>query len=209
MLRQRIRVRFRKQGDLRWISHRDLVRVFERLMRRAGLRLGMSEGFHPKARMTFPSALALGVEGREEVMEFELAEPLGAEEISRRLADQAPEGLHLTEVQCLQPHQRKARLQRVTYQMPVPPARHEALEASIRELEEQPSLWIQRQGDREINSPVSGLDQLDFQSGTLQFRLQGNQQGGFSPRDVLQALGLDDLQREGVCLTRSEVEIEG
>jgi radical SAM-linked protein len=209
MLRQRIRVRFRKQGDLRWISHRDLVRVFERLMRRAGLRLGMSEGFHPKARMTFPSALALGVEGMDEVMEFELAESLGAEEISRRLVDQAPEGLHLTEVQWLQPHQRKARLRRVAYQMPVPPSRQEALEASIRELEKQPSLWIQPQGDREMNSPASGLDQLDFQSGTLRFRLQGNQQGGFSPRHVLQALGLDDLQREGVCLTRSEVEIEG
>jgi hypothetical protein len=90
MLRQRVRVRFRKQGDLRWISHRDLVRVFERMMRRAGLRLGMSEGFIPKARMTFPSALALGVEGLDEVMEFELAEPLGAEELAQRLADQAP-----------------------------------------------------------------------------------------------------------------------
>ncbi len=209
MLRQRIRVRFRKQGDLRWISHRDLVRVFERLMRRAGLRLGMSEGFHPKARMTFPSALALGVEGWDEVMEFELAEPLAAEEISRRLAEQAPEGLHLTEVRCLQPHQRKARLRQVTYRMPIPHARHEALEARIQELEKQPSFWIQPTGDRQGNSPASGLDQLDFQSGTLQFRLQGNLQGGFSPRHVLQALGLDDLQQEGVCLTRSEVEIEG
>lgn len=209
MLRPRIRVRFRKQGDLRWISHRDLVRVFERLMRRAGLRLGMSEGFHPKARMTFPSALALGVEGWDEVMEFELAEPLDAAEISRRMADQAPEGLHLKEVQCLQPQQRKARLRQVTYRMSVPLARHAALEASIRELEKQPSLWIHRSGDRQVNSPASGLDQLDFQSGTLQFRLQGNQQGGFSPRHVLQALGLDDLQRQGVCLTRSEVEIEG
>jgi radical SAM-linked protein len=209
MLRQRVRIRFRKQGDLRWISHRDLVRVFERLMRRAGLRLGMSEGFHPKARMTFPSALALGVEGLQEIMEFELAEPLDAEQIAGRLAAQAPPGLTLTEVRLLQPHERKARLQRATYRMPVPPAWHEPLEESIRQLEEQPSFWIQREADPEKHPPASGLDQLDFQHGTLQFRLWCNQQGGVSPRDVLQALRLDDLQRQGACLTRSEVEIEG
>ena len=54
MVRQRVRIRFRKQGDLRLIGHRDLVRCLERLFRRAGLPLGMSEGFHPKPRMSFP-----------------------------------------------------------------------------------------------------------------------------------------------------------
>jgi radical SAM-linked protein len=209
MLRQRVRVRFRKQGDLRWISHRDLVRLFERLMRRAGLRLGMSEGFHPKARMSFPSALALGVEGLDEVMEFELAEPLDAEEIARRLAAQSPEGLSLTEVRLMEPHERKARLRRATYRMTIPPARHGPLQARLRELEELPSSWIQREAEEDRNSPASSLDQLDFQQGTLQFRLWCNRQGGVSPRDVLQALQLDDLPREGACLTRSEVEIEG
>ena len=37
MIRQRVRIRFRKEEDLRWISHRDLIRVFERLFRRADL----------------------------------------------------------------------------------------------------------------------------------------------------------------------------
>jgi radical SAM-linked protein len=209
MLRQRVRVRFRKQGDLRWISHRDLVRAFERLMRRAGLRLGMSEGFHPKARMTFPSALALGVEGLDEVMEFELAEPLDAEELARRLTAQAPAGLSLTEVRLMEPHERKARLRRATYRMPVPDARRGPLEERIRQLGEQPSSWIQDEPGRDTDTPAVGLDQLDFQQGVVQFRLRGNQQGGVSPRDVLQALELDDLQRQGACLTRSEVEIEG
>jgi radical SAM-linked protein len=209
MSRPRVRIRFRKQGDLRWISHRDLVRVFERSMRRAGLRLGMSEGFHPKARMTFPSALALGVEGLDEIMEFELAEPLEADQIARRLAEQAPAGLSLTEVRLMEPHERKARLRRVTYRMPVPPALHGLLETRLRQLEEQPSLWIQDPGDQPCSVSASGLDQLDFQQGTLQFRLWCNRQGGVSPRSVLQALGLDGPQREGACLTRSEVEIEG
>ena len=55
-------------------AHRDLMRCFERLLRRAGVTLRMSQGFHPKPRMTFPSALAVGIEGTDEVMELELAE---------------------------------------------------------------------------------------------------------------------------------------
>ncbi|HBO42708.1 MAG TPA: hypothetical protein DD670_01970 [Planctomycetaceae bacterium] len=62
-VRQRVRIRFSKQGDLRLIGHRDLVRVMERLFRRAELPLGMSQGFHPKPRMSFPTALALGIGG--------------------------------------------------------------------------------------------------------------------------------------------------
>ena len=92
MVRQRVRIRFCKQGDLRLIGHRDLMRCLERLFRRAGLALGMSEGFHPKPRMTFPSALAVGIEGIDEVMEFELAEPLAAAELLRRLAAAGPAG---------------------------------------------------------------------------------------------------------------------
>ncbi len=74
MIRQRVRIRFRKEDDLRLISHRDLVRTLERLFRRAELPLGMSEGFHPKPRMSFPSALAVGIAGTDEVMELELSQ---------------------------------------------------------------------------------------------------------------------------------------
>ena len=74
MVRHRVRIRFCKQGDLRWIGHRDLMRCMERLFRRAALPLGMSQGFHPKPRMSFPAALAVGIAAMDEVMELELAE---------------------------------------------------------------------------------------------------------------------------------------
>ena len=66
MIRQRARIRFRKEGDLRLIGHRDLVRAVERTLRRAGVQLSMSEGFHPKARLNFPSALSVGITGEDE-----------------------------------------------------------------------------------------------------------------------------------------------
>jgi len=65
-LRIRYRIRFAKAGLLRWISHRDLASLWERLLRRAALKLSMTEGFHPKPRVAFPSALALGVESQDD-----------------------------------------------------------------------------------------------------------------------------------------------
>ncbi len=84
-LRIRYRIRFAKTGLLRWISHRDLARLWERLLRRAALKLSMTEGFHPKPRVGFPSALALGVESLDEVVEIELAEDLTPGELLQRL----------------------------------------------------------------------------------------------------------------------------
>ena len=52
----------------------------------AALKLSMTEGFHPKPRIGFPSALALGVEGLDEVVEIELAEELDARRDARAVA---------------------------------------------------------------------------------------------------------------------------
>ena len=100
-IRIRYRVRFGKTGLLRWISHRDLASLWERLVRRAALKLSMTEGFHPKPRIAFPSALALGVESLDEVVELELAEALTPDELLERLiADNQP-GLTMCSVQKL------------------------------------------------------------------------------------------------------------
>ena len=89
--RNRFRIRFAKTGLLRWIGHRDLQRLWERMLRRTGVRLSMSAGFHPKPRISFPSALALGVEGLDEVVEVDLAESIDAETVRQKLvADEQP-----------------------------------------------------------------------------------------------------------------------
>ena len=57
----------------------------ERLLRRAQLPMSMSEGFHPKIRMSFPSALALGLAGEEEVIELDFSEPIVIDDVIARL----------------------------------------------------------------------------------------------------------------------------
>ena len=73
------------------------------MVRRAGLVLRMSEGFHPKPKLTFPSALAVGIAGRAEVMELELACPADPREVETRLNAQAPPGLMVSQVQVARP----------------------------------------------------------------------------------------------------------
>ncbi len=122
MVRQRVRIRFRKQGDLRLVGHRDLMRCLERLFRRAGLALRISEGFHPKPRMSFPSALAVGIEGIDEVMEVELAEDYTADDLRQRLAPNRRRASLSAQLRFCPTAAAKARVRSASYQAPIPAA---------------------------------------------------------------------------------------
>lgn len=207
MVRLRVRIRFCKQGDLRLIGHRDLMRCFERLFRRAGLPLGMSQGFHPKPRMTFPLPLAVGIEGAEEVMELELAELLSAEDVLARLESQAPRGLTPKAVEILPPEAKKARVRSASYQAPIPPPLEDGLGERIDRLLAQSSATITRAHGRSPIDMRPMLEELLFRDGVLSMRLRIEQEGGVGPRDVLAALELKDLESHGVHLTRTAVEL--
>jgi radical SAM-linked protein len=208
MVRQRARIRFRKQQDLRLIGHRDLARLLERLFRRAGLQLGMSEGFHPKPRMSFPSALALGIEGLDEVMELELAETCTADDLNRRLTQHAVPGLSFSNVEILPPGTRKARLASTSYELPVPAERHAGAAARVEQLLAKPADAVPQADGPEIELVRRSLEELQWQAGVLRFRLRATRERSAGPRDVLAALGLDDLQRSGAYLTRCEVRLQ-
>src|SRR5437867_8333000 len=85
----KFRIRFRKAGDLRLVSHHDLMRCFERMLRRAELPFHSTEGFNPHPRMAFALSLPLGVVGTDEVVELELNEALPPAGVQQRLARQA------------------------------------------------------------------------------------------------------------------------
>src|SRR3954454_12458095 len=93
--RSKYRIRFRKAGDLRLVSHHDLMHVCERMFRRAALPIARTQGFNPRPRMWFALSLALGVLGANEVLELELTEALEADEVRDRLAAQAPPGFEI------------------------------------------------------------------------------------------------------------------
>lgn len=208
MIRQRVRIRFTKQDDLRWISHRDLIRVWERLFRRAGVALSMTEGFHPKPRMNFPSALAVGIAGLDELVEVDLAEVHTADSLRSAIAGQLPPGLNLGAIDVLPAPDHKARVVFVTFELPVPPERQAALAQRIVWLLGQSSLPIAREGRARPLDLRPLVAELSLEGGTLRMRLRVESEGSARPREVLQSLEIDNLEHEGFFITRTRVEVE-
>jgi len=207
MVRQRVRIRFTKQDDLRWLSHRDLVRAWERLLRRAEVPLGMTEGFHPKPRMNFPSALAVGIAGLNELVEIELSAPWSAEQFRAALAPHLPPGLSVEKVEVMPPDHGKAQAVEVEFQAILPPDRQRAAAERVDWLQAQSSYPIEREGRSaplDLRPLIAGLAIRD---GVLSMRLRLDRLGSARPREVLAALGVDDLEVHGGILTRTRVEV--
>jgi radical SAM-linked protein len=207
MVRQKLQIRFRKTGDLRLISHRDLARAFERLFRRAALPLAMSQGFHPHARINFPSALALGIQGEQELVEALLEEPIDEQSAQTRLVQHSPPGLEITDVHSFPASHPKPRVLRMTYQIEVPPGQRSSTQQAIDRLLACDESLIRRDGQTSPLNLRCVLDQLRLLDGPLEFSLRASGQAQAGPRDVLRALGLEDLETQGSWLIRTEVQL--
>ncbi len=83
----KVRVKFSKQGSLKYIGHLDMLRYFQKAIKRAGLPIAYSEGFNPHQIMTFSSPLGLGMTSNAEYMDIELTEEIPSEEGVSRLND--------------------------------------------------------------------------------------------------------------------------
>lgn len=95
----RIRVGYAKGASLRFTGHLDMQRLWERLLRRTGLPVRFTQGYHPRARLNLASALPLGFVSDEELLDFWLDEALTLDEIKVRLTAAAPPGLEIHSVQ--------------------------------------------------------------------------------------------------------------
>jgi len=99
--RQRLRLTYRHGEELRYISHLDLIRTFERALRRAGLPVAYSQGFNPRPRATWAAPLPLGFTGEGEVADFIMERPVPPAEFAARLVVQLPPGLSLLDVRAV------------------------------------------------------------------------------------------------------------
>jgi radical SAM family uncharacterized protein/radical SAM-linked protein len=96
---QRLRVSFGKLGDMRLVGHLDLVRLFDRAIRRASIPVAFTGGFHPAPRIMIANALSLGYTSHGEIVEFELREKIDPQEFQSRFAAELNGDLPLYQVQ--------------------------------------------------------------------------------------------------------------
>ncbi|AOY76860.1 TIGR03936 family radical SAM-associated protein [Clostridium formicaceticum] len=92
----RIRSRFHKKGDMIFISHLDLVRLFERAFRRGNIPISYTQGYNPHPIMAFATALGVGVSSEGEYIDIEIEEKLDLKDFMERLNHVLPEGLCIT-----------------------------------------------------------------------------------------------------------------
>jgi len=95
---QRLRLVFRKEAEVKYISHLDLMRAWERALRRAAVPLAYSQGFNPRPRLFFAAALPVGFTGRAEMLDVLLEQRMGLHDFTARLRAQLPVGLWLENV---------------------------------------------------------------------------------------------------------------
>jgi len=191
VFRQRLRVRFDKGGLLRFISHRDLMRLFERALRRAGLPLAMTQGYNPHPRLSFPLALGTGMVGLNEVMEFELREWLPPGRIREALAPQLPPDIRLRELQAVSPRQKAAVTAiryRVRFLQPPPISEDQVAALMVRD-----SIPVRRRrkGEEKTVDIRPFLRRLSLRDGELLMECAVKEGSTTRPEEVLEVLGLD------------------
>ncbi|MDR2934830.1 MAG: TIGR03936 family radical SAM-associated protein, partial [Candidatus Adiutrix sp.] len=102
-----ILLNFRKEGRAAFLGHLELVEIFKRACRRSGVELAFSAGFNPQPKISFLTALPLGVSSLDEYVKMEPARPLAASELLARLAEALPGGLVPLTARFLAPEEEK------------------------------------------------------------------------------------------------------
>lgn len=97
----KVRVKFAKYGALRFIGHLDVMRFFQKALRRAQIDVAFTSGFSPHQIMSFAAPLGLGLESTGEYMDLELQSHQGSEDFLKRLRAACVPGLDILSVKAL------------------------------------------------------------------------------------------------------------
>lgn len=97
----KVRIKFAKYGALRFIGHLDVMRFFQKAIRRAGIDVVYSGGYSPHQIMSFAAPLGVGMCSRGEYMDVEIASHQGGDDMRRRLQDACPYGIDILGVKAL------------------------------------------------------------------------------------------------------------
>jgi radical SAM-linked protein len=199
---QRLRLTYSKGEAIRFISNLDLIRLWERAARRAGLPLAYSQGFNPQPKIANAHALPVGCAGSNEVMDLWLTERLSPEEVARRLRAALPPAVRLTHVEEVDPRlpSLQSLVREAEYRARVwTDESANALDARVQALLAAASLPRRRRRHDQIVEydlrPLVMDLRLEGREGrwlTLWMRLRAEPSATGRPDEVLEALGLAD-----------------
>lgn len=97
----KIRMKFSKEGRIKFVGHLDLLRLFQRAVKGAGIPIAYSQGFNPHSLLYFAQALSVGITSEGEYIDLHLAEAVDAQWVKDQMNNILPEGLKIQEVYIL------------------------------------------------------------------------------------------------------------
>lgn len=216
---QRLRVTFARGEALKYITHLDLMRFWERALRRARIAVAYSEGFSPHPQISLAAPLPVGVTSRAELMDIFLAEVLTPQCFLLNLGCQLPPGLTLLEAHeaPLTLPSIQSQMRAAEYRVQVSPAVDvEVLDHAVRDLLARETIPWRQQREREVRSYdlrplIQDLCiQRDGERLFLWMRLQADGTAAGRPDQVMGALGLEQapmVERTRLILARDEVQL--
>jgi len=194
-----VRIKYSKNADGRYLSHLDLLRTFERVFRRAELPLAFSEGFNPHPKISYGSALAVGITSGGEYLDVELTEKIASAALLERLRTVCPPALSVLEAKELDRRTRSltAEINMARYHVTVPLRRvmpQEELELVLRKIEAEPELVISRERKKgrtetDIRPGIYALKGSSHEDGiSLEMDVQTGSEGNVRPEEIVELM---------------------
>jgi len=211
---QKFRLRFSKGEELRFVSHLELMRVFERALRRAAIPVSLSEGFHPRMRLNFASALSVGLTSTAEWLDLETYSRMDPLELKKRLSEQLPAGI--TVARCREipvmsrPLMAQIGLAEYLVRLLLSPEEETILEERIRRiLSEREILFDKRDKKIDIRSFISDISSRreDGQTVELILKIFVRPTGSVKPDEVMRLLSDETFRPEIISIERSALRL--
>ena len=208
MFRQRILMTFSVTGDIRFISHQDMMRVFQRSVRRAKLPVACSQGFNPRPKIALLQARGVGVASHSELMEMDFDGWVGPNQVKETLERVLPEGIEPGSVVLGNPSAH-AQVGQMTYRVDFPGG-VPFTEQEVRRLLDGSEILAERlrKGKTKTVDLRPVVREVRIEDSSVYMTFAVSNEGSARPEEILAALGMKPADIPALCnITRVEMEL--
>lgn len=213
-IEKKIRIKFRKYGPIRFIGHLDVMRFFQKAIRRAGIDVAYTGGFSPHQIMTFAAPLGVGLESNGEYMDIEVCSFTSCQDILERLNGACVPGIEIVSVKVLPDSagNAMASVAAAAYTAGFREGREpqtdiaKALPVFLAK-DKIPYTKETKKGSRELDLKP-GIYKLTYSDGSFFMLVDASSAGNIKPGQVIEALLAENgesLQENALMITREDV----
>ena len=210
----KLRVKFKKYGPIRFIGHLDVMRFFQKTIRRAEIDIAYTTGFSPHQIMSFAAPLGVGLESNGEYMDIEVNSIISCRDVVERLNKASVPGIEVISVRILPENagNAMASVAAASYTVRFREGRSPIADFSTRlpEFLAQDEILITKEtkrGTREVNLK-EGIFQINYCDGVFTMMVDASSSGNIKPIQIIDALTNycgETLQENALLITREEV----